>query len=484
MDDWQDMLREASRLRSEGRVEEAIAAYRKLLAAKPDLADSWYNLGWLEKRARRFEEALEAYGRALKLGVAQPEEVHLNRAVIYSDHLHRPEDAERELRAALKRNAAFVPALLNLGNLLEDRGDRDGARTAYAQALGADPDCHLALARLAGLSHAAELDEALASRLRSALGRDVAPADRADLGFALASLLDAAGHYDEAFEVAAAANRASREAAGPEARYDRAAAEARIDQLIRAFDRPAQGTTSEAPVFICGLFRSGSTLIEQILGAHSRILALGELDLLPALAAGIADYPDAVASADPATVKQWRRTYLVGLPVKPRSGQSVTDKRPDNFLHIGLAKTIFPNAKIVHTRREPLDNLLSLYFLHLDPGMTYALDLEDAAHWHGQYWRLMAHWAALYPDDIFAVDYDLLVRDPASVIAPLLGFLGLEPEDGLLDFHRSAAPVKTASVWQVRQPLHPRSSGRWRNYRKQLEPIAAILAKAGDAAGD
>ncbi len=108
----------------------------------------------------------------------------------------------------------------------------------------------------------------------------------------------------------------------------------------------------------------------------------------------------------------------------------MTDKRPDNFLHIGLIKIFFPSAKIIHTHRNPLDNLLSLYFLHLDPGMAYALDLEDAAHWHGQYRRLMTHWGTLYPDDIFDLDYDALVCEPEHVIGDLLAFLGLEWEAG------------------------------------------------------
>jgi tetratricopeptide (TPR) repeat protein len=206
VEDWQDLLRDASRLRALGRVDEAIAAYERLLAAKPDLADSWYNLGWLQRKARRFDDALASYQRALDLHIARPEEVHLNLAVIYSDHLHQPEAAERELLAALDRNARYVPVLLNLGNLHEDQGDRESARSAYARALAADPDNPLGLARLAGISHAAELDETLASRVRVAITRPGAgPADKADLGFALAGLLDAAGRYDEAFSAAAAA---------------------------------------------------------------------------------------------------------------------------------------------------------------------------------------------------------------------------------------------------------------------------------------
>jgi tetratricopeptide (TPR) repeat protein len=474
VNDWRDLLAEASRLRKAGRIDEAIDAYKRLLALKSDLPDSWYNLGWLQRRARAFEDAIASYSQALALGIRDPEEVHLNRAVIYSDHLHRPEEAERELRAALDKNPRYLPALLNLGNLFEDLGDRDAATKAYQQALAIDRDNSSALARLAGVSRDGAVDDELAGRLISAIARPDRPAaEKADLGFALAGLLDAAGHYGEAFAAAADANAASRAAAG--VRYDRAAHERFVDAVIATFDRPVTRDDSPAPLFICGMFRSGSTLVEQILAAHSRVRAGGELDLIPALVERIAGYPAAAGNADDRTIGDWRADYLGGLPEQPAPDRLLTDKRPDNFLHIGLIKTLFPSAKIVHTRRNPLDNLLSLYFLHLDPGMAYALDLEDAAHWYGQYLRLMEHWKSLYPADIFDVDYDRLVQEPQPMLEQLLGFLGLSWEDGLLDFHMRGAPVKTASVWQVREPLHARSSGRWRNYRAELEPLARLL---------
>jgi hypothetical protein len=217
------------------------------------------------------------------------------------------------------------------------------------------------------------------------------------------------------------------------------------------------------------MFRSGSTLVEQILGGHRGIQPTGELELMPELVARIPDYPESVGTAAESTIAQWRNFYLDGLAPIARDAVLVTDKRPDNFLHIGLIKTLFPQAKIVHTRRNRLDNLLSLYFLHLDPSMAYALDLKDAAHWHDQYERLMAHWKSLYPNDIFDVDYDELVRSPKRTVEDLLGFLGLDWEKAMLDFDRSNRPVRTASVWQVREPLHARSSGRWRNYSAQLK---------------
>jgi tetratricopeptide (TPR) repeat protein len=471
-DDWQLLLDEASQLHRAGRVEQAIAAYERLLAAKPDLADSWYNLGWLQRQGRRFKDALASYGRALDLNVSEPEEVHVNRAVIYSDQLHRPTEAERELRAALAKNPNYVPALLNLGNLMEDLGDRAQARAAYEDVLAIEPRHSLALARLAGVSHSAALDAGLEGRLRAATARPAnTAAESADLGFALAGLLDAAGRYDEAFAAAAAANAASRDAA--EVHYDRAGHERFVDRLIATFDRAALPSEAQgpSPIFICGMFRSGSTLVEQILGAHSSVSARGELDLIPALISRIPDYPVSVKDTDAATIARWRSFYLDGQPAPASDDRLVTDKRPDNFLHIGLIKFLFPNAKIIHTRRNPLDNLLSLYFLHLDPDMAYALDLEDAAHWYGEHLRLMAHWKTLYPDDIFDVNYDELVREPRPVIERLLSFCGLDWEDNVLDFHRARSVVKTASLWQVRQPLHARSSGRWVNYERHLRDL-------------
>lgn len=472
---WQNLLRIASELRRSDRIPEAIAAYKLLLAEKNDLAESWYNLGLLQRQARAFDEALHAYTCALRLGIEQPEEVHLNRAVILSDYLHRSEDAEQELRTALQMNPTYVPALLNLGNLLEDFGRLEEARAAYRRALSADPRNSLALARVAGLSHATTLDVELANQLRSEIDAEgTMPADKADLGFALAALLDAAGQHEEAFKAAQLANQSSRQASG--VWYDRSRVELFVDRSIAAFTKPVERvTTAGAPVFICGMFRSGSTLIERILASHGSVTAGGELEALPLLFRQIDGYPEAAVAANAEMIAAWRDQYMQGLPVMQSASQLLTDKRPDNFLYIGFIKMLFPDAKIIHTYRSPLDNLLSLYFLHLDPSAAYALSLEDAAHWYRQYQRLMAHWKSLFQEDIFDVDYDELVREPAPVLSGLLKFLSLEPTDGLLDFYRIPGRVKTASVWQVRQPIHSRSSGRWRNYERHLEPFRGML---------
>ena len=477
----QALVAAAATLRRAGRFAEAAAAYTQLLALRPELAESWYNLAWVQRQLGQFDAALHSYQRALDAGVSGAEEVHLNRAAILSLLPGREEAAFAELQTALALNPDFVPALLNLGNMEEDRGRRDEARASYARALAIEPDNNLALARLAGVSRSSDPGDPLVAKLRAALDRPgITAAERADLGFALGRLLDAGGDYDAAFGAYQAANEASAASLGPGvAGYDPLAHAQLIDGIMSVFAAPVSDSGEAAgkpPLFICGMFRSGSSLTEQILASHSQVVAGGELDLLPKLIREhLQPYPEAAARLDAQGVARLRNAYLDGLGTLADRGSLVTDKRPDNFLHIGLIKTLFPDAKIIHTRRDPLDNILSLYFLHLNPGMGYALDLLASAHWYREHQRLMAHWKSLYPDDIFELDYDQLVRDPQATIAALLDFAGLEMEDACLSFHATPGLVRTASVWQVREPLYQRGSGRWRNYQRYLGDVIAAL---------
>lgn len=471
------LLRAAAELRDAGRIAEAIAAYRQALALNPQAPNSWYNLARLQRQAGQPEAALQSYAEALRRGIGDAEEVHLNRGVIFADDLGSSDSAEAELKRALELRPDYLPAWLNLGNLHEDRGDRRRARSAYEQAVAIAPSEPMALARLAGVADLSGPGDPLVGRLRSAIGEARAdPAARADLGFSLGAALDRVGAYDEAFAAYAAANESSRAILG--ARYDRSAQEALVDRLIAAFPSPEARRPDgpgRAPIFICGMFRSGSTLAEQILARHESVTPGGELGLVPALAEALRPYPEAAGSAAPEAVARARAAYLNALAkVHPGAGL-VTDKRPDNFLHVGLIKRLFPEARIVHTIRDPLDNILSLYFLHLDPGMAYAQDLGDAAHWYGQYRRLMAHWRSLYPGDIHDLDYDALVADPRPRIEALLEFCGLPWLEACLSFHEAGNAVRTASAGQVREPLYRRSSGRWRNYERHLGGLVEAL---------
>jgi tetratricopeptide (TPR) repeat protein len=461
----------------DGRIEDGITAYRAVVAAGQADAESWYNLGYLLRCDRRFDEALAAYGAALAAGIDRPEEVHLNRAVILSEYCGRIDDAVTELRAALALAPSFVAAWLNLGNLHEDAGDAAAAREAYAQVLALDPGNGRAHARIATIDVFEKRADAAIPALRQALARPgLSPADAAEPGFALGAALDAQGHYDEAFEAFAAANRAALKAAHPSYRYDPQRQQAMIDATIAATPRPAPAGSedAESPIFICGMFRSGSTLIEQMLSRHPRITKGGELEIVPAFAAALGS-PAALLDLPAETLATLRARYRDEVRRQFGDVDRLTDKRPDNFLHIGLIKRLFPDAKIINTIRNPLDMALSIYFLYFDDSISYGHDLRHIAHWVGQYRRLMAHWRSLYPQDILDVSYDRLVADPGPVMAEVLAFCDLPWDDGVLHPEQADGPVRTASVWQVRQRLHRRSSGRWRHYERHLQPLIATL---------
>ncbi len=471
----QELLNVASRLRELGRLPEAISAYKTLLAAFPALPDSWYNLGFLLTRTGKPEEALAAYDEALKRGVADPQEVHLNRAVIFSDHLAQSDKAREALQHALLVAPNYLPALINLANLEEDLGQKDAARSVYERAATVAPENAIVLSRLSGLGRAQSPDDPMIARLKTAIssGKHL-PADLAQLQFALGRLLDTCGAYDQAYAFIEAANTTARIASGGRMTPYRAEAElTRADQAAAAFAAPASrtGGLSEpdpAPVFILGMFRSGSTLVEHVLGAHSRITPAGEIDMIPRIAHGLGGTASSHAAAPAATIREYAQAYLTRLQAKYPGALIVTDKRPDNFWHVGLIKRLFPNARIINTVRHPLDNLISVWSLYLDVTLNYSFSIEDIAGHIIAERRMMDHWNRLYPGDILTVQYEALVASPEAQVRRLLDFLGLAYEPGCLDFHKTAAPIRTASVWQVREPLNDRSIGRWRNYESLL----------------
>lgn len=475
----------AERALTEGRYPAAIALYRDYLAAFPDDADSWYNLGWSCRAAGDFAGALDAYGSALAAGVRDAADVHANRAAIMSEHIGDTNAAIDALKQALALDPGHAVALLNLGTLQEDLGDRDAAIHAYRDLLKADPHHPRALTRLAALTDfPSDLTEIIAGLVANPLlGLDA----RSELGFALARAHDRAGNYTAAFAHLRTANQAARDDLHASERYDPDASARQVEAVIASFSaadrRPLDLNASPAPIFICGMFRSGSTLVEHILGAHPDIVAGGELEAVPlVIAAHFPRYPDDAASAPSTTVADARETYWRVATSRLQPGRRLTDKRPDNILHVGLIKRLFPDAKIVITRRNLIDNLLSIYFLDFTRAVPYAFDLAEAAHWAGQCARLTRHWQAIFPGDVHIADYDRLIADPETAIADLLEFVSLPPSQACLEFHRQPQIVRTPSAWQVRQPLFRSSSGRAENYRADLAPIIPLLEEI--ASGD
>lgn len=466
----------ACRLHAQGRWEEAEQAYLCVLERSPLLANAHFNLALLYKRSRRHVEAAAAYEKAVELGIGNVQEVYSNLGVLYSE-LRDAGRAMAMYRRALEVDPEYLPAIFNLAGLLEESGDRQQAIELYQRVLALDPGQWESLARLANAQTVHDPNDPLVARLKGAIeaAQDDRPA-REGLYFALGKVMDELGRYEEAFIAFSAANALGRLRNPP---YDRAAAEQAFDWLMELFnpDWIAGTSTGSAarPIFICGMFRSGSTLLEQMLAGHPSIRAGGELDYLPWLAARrLAPYPQRIPQVSREELELLAEEYLARLQELFPGEEHVSDKRPDNFLHLGLVKAMFPSARIIYTRRSLRDNCLSVYFQQLGGSLSYACDLASIAHYYRQHERLMEHWAACFGGNIFTVDYDALVRSPEPVLRRLLDFLGLEWDDRCLDFRESEGLVKTASVWQVREALHLRSSGRWKNYQTQLRSIPGL----------
>lgn len=475
-----DLRRRAADLLRLGPVGDAVAAHVELTRRAPRDADAWYNLGYLLRSQRHFDAALEAYDRALAAGVARPEEVRLNRAAILSDHLGRDADAATELEVALAGAPGFVPALLNLGTIHEDRGELDLAINAYDRALRLDPACSRALARRGMIDVAEGRGPAAVDRLRGALDCARGLDARAEIGFALATALEAMGDHGTAFACVDAANADARAATPPARRYDPQAQAALVDALMALPPEPTPAASAaDAPILVLGMFRSGSTLLEQLLGRHPHVTAAGELEILPAVARALAPYPRSLTTLSPARVNELRSSYLAEVRrLHPRPDR-VTDKRPDNFLHLALAHRLFPGVPALHTVRDPMDVIASVYFLHFDDGVPWGQDLGEAAHWYVQYHRLMAHWRDRFGSAIRDVRYERLVAEPEAELRGAVEWLGLDWDPRMLSPTSGAGAVRTPSAWAVRQPLNTRSVGRWRRYARELEPARGVLAAAG-----
>lgn len=452
-----------------GRFADAAHLLQAWVAQHPDDADAWFNLGYCLRQRLQPEAALEAYQRAIAAGITEPEQVHLNMAAIKAEVLHAVAGARASLKAALALEPRFVLAWQNLGQLEEDVGNAAAARAAYEQALHHAPGLGRAHARIAGIDvFEGRAAEGLA-RVEQASAQARSHDDLIELSFAAVNALDALGRYDDAFSHAIDANHLQRHTSP--LRHRQADVTAQIDAMIQLFPaEPLPEAPSDiAPIFICGLFRSGSTLLESLLGRHAGITMGGEIAYTPWFMTEFGRHITPATLTDAAT--RFREDYAAFAHSVLGGASPFTDKRMDNFLYLGLIKRAFPAAKIVHVMRDPIDNFLSMYFLPFADNLTYANDFDDMLHYYREYRRLMTHWQRCFGDDIIPIRYDALVLQPEAMIADLAQRLGLSG---------AAAPladqiIRTASVWQVRQPVHARSRGRWRNYEAHVGEIAAVL---------
>jgi len=453
----------------------AISAYARFRERNPGNAVAAYNHAWYLGRDGQFDAAIGAYEHALELGIDGAEEVHVNIGNIWMDHLLDADRARESFVAALAVNPNYVGAYHNLGNLEEQSGNREQAAAHFTQCLELEPGNPTALARLADTHRFRDAEDPLLDKLKAR----AAASDDCDLHFALGSAYNQLGEYDDAWRHFSRANAIDRAAMPP---YSREDAEHAFDRIIEQSNHEWLARFpghSARHVFICGMFRTGSTLLEQMLAAHPAFTAVGESDFFPHLVnKEFSDFPLGIDDLTTREAQSWgERHQAYAERIAPGAGR-LTDKRPDNFQYIGLIKAALPSAQFVVTERDWRDLALSIYTMRLGAGQNYATDLADIRHYIGQQQRLVDHWADLLGDDLVRLRYEDLVTQPRETLGGVLDTLGEAWDERCLAFDSLDNMVKTGSVWQVREPLHARSVGRWKKYRSCFESVF------GDRIGD
>jgi tetratricopeptide (TPR) repeat protein len=467
-----------------GREAEAESLLRKAISLAPDFLAALLDLGRLRKDQDRYAEALECFDRAIALDDANAQ-AHYLRASTLS-----PAAFTHEAIAAYERCLQLHPghlgALIGLGHVLKAVGRYDEAVSAYNQCIHQRPDLGESYWSLANLKTYRFDDSAVAEMERRASAGGLTAQSEVNFLFALGKAYEDRKDYDQAWSFYRAGNTKQR----GEVAYDPVQTEATNDRLIEVFSagflqsRLGVGHPDPAPIFIVGLPRSGSTLLEQILSSHSQVEGTSELPYVGRVthwlnrnrAQGV-NYPEAVRELDPRDFERLGQDYLAYAQMHRRSGAPrFIDKMPNNFPSIGLLSLILPNARIIDARRHPLDACVSCYRQLFAKGQSFTYDLTEIGEYYLQYQRMMDHWAEVLPGRVLTVQYEEVVSDFESQVRRLLEFCGLGWEEACLRFYESDRPVRTPSSEQVRQPIYDRSIGHWRHYERHLDELLTVLA--------
>jgi tetratricopeptide (TPR) repeat protein len=473
-------------LQKRGHLSEAVECLNRAVERDPDCVDFWEWLAELHDERDDSAASIPCWERVLALDPDRAgAHLSLGRALQDEGHL---EAARARFRAADELQPRSGAPLLNLGWIHELLGEMDRAESAFRAALRRQPTFPAPHARLATLLRDKLPDEDFAALEARLADPELAPGPRARLLFGLAHVLDGRGEYTRAADCLARANAITLEL--DRGRHDYSPADHRrfVDGLIRAFDRGVfdrlggAGLESGQPVFVFGLPRSGTTLIEQVLASHSRIHGAGELrlarrtfDEIPSVMGQTVSPVDCVPLVGPPAVRRLAERHLDRLlAIAPAGSARVVDKMPDNYLYLGLLTILFPHGTFIHCRRDLRDVAVSCWMTDFS-SIRWANDPGHIASRFQQYRRIMDHWRATMTAPMLEVDYEETVGDLEGVARKLIAACGLEWEPACPEFHRTQRPVRTASVTQVRQPVYRRSVARWRNYEPALADLFAAL---------
>ena len=497
-------------LMQSGQFVQATELFRRAVALRPNAAAAYRDLGAAYDHQNLHDQAIEAFSRAVEL---EPRliDIHLRLAQLYtmysrmeeaSDSLDRAADikpkttaarlyrsdarllrgdmeaAEEWARKAITLEPASDAANGTLAGLLYAQGRFNEAETRFDAALRTNPKSAKCWDGLVHCRKYTAADTAILDRMNAVLRRrDLAESDRMPIHFAMGKVEDDRGNYAQAMAQFDQGNRLRAKGLV----FDRPGLASLVDRTIEVFTpdfiarHAAKAVQDAKPLFIVGMYRSGTTLAEQVLSSHPDLQAGGELTVW---APGDIEIDPASGTFDPDRTRAAIAKYLAVLHNIGPSAALVTDKLPTNFLRLGAIACLLPNAKIVHCQRDPIDTCLSIYTTYFSSRIPYAAKKDDLLFFYRQYLRLMDHWRKILPAGaLLDVHYETLITDREAQTRRLVAFAGLEWNEECLRPEQNQRPISTSSAWQARQPVYTGSMQRWRHYEPWLGALADLAVK-------
>jgi tetratricopeptide (TPR) repeat protein len=448
--------------------------FMRVLEIDPTFSLAWDNLAKLFRVQNKLSKSIPAFENLIKLDPYNFEAlVSLGTIYIKLSKYHQGINLYEKSLTIKPENPRVY---LSLGHALKTIGQREKSEIAYHNAIKFYPFSGEAYWSLANLK-TYKFSKKEISNMKLAINKNIHPNEQIQMHFALAKALESNNQFEDSFNHYKEGNWLQRK----QIKYNSEEYKLSIDDLITFFKsnkdifKSRANIKNDDPIFILGLPRSGSTLIEQILSSHSLIDGTQELPNIMAISRDIKlidpnnGYPNNLMDIDTSSFNDFGQKYIDETRWARSSKPFFIDKMPNNFVHIGLIKLILPNAKIIDARRNPMDACFSCFKQYFAKGQHFTYDLDDIARYYKDYLRLMDFWNELFPREIFTINYEDIINNPNKKIRELLNFCNVEFENSCLDFHKSKRPVKTASSEQVRQPMYKTGLDYWKNYRNNLD---------------
>jgi len=466
--------------------DDAESSFLKALQINNNYAEAYNNLGNLLKTQNKLEDAVKIYEKAASINPNHAD-ILINLGATYKE-VGQPDKAIESLLKSIQLKPGNDSAYYVLGGVYKDIGNFEKAILSFEKSLEIQPDNISALAELVSCRQYNHIGHDDIVKCETLLASSkTTESETAHLHFTLGKIFNDVKLYDRAFHHYQQANLIRHRTARLNYNEFRNA----IDSVIHSFpdnfqDQAGfQGSISDMPVFIIGMPRSGTSLVEQIIASHPQIHGAGELDGIKTAIRSILalkepneSIPDLCKRLDADHITELTDDYFkLLLQENNKEVMRASDKYPQNFLALGWIALLFPRARIIHCIRHPLDTCLSIYFQNFKDEHMYANDLAELGQYYCEYERLMKHWQQVIPLKMHELHYEELINEPESTTRQLIDFLGLEWDDSCLSFHKTPRAVKTASSWQARQPIYNKSMQRWRNYEPFLKPLIESLDK-------